>query len=177
MILRFFGAFRSQRLRAPLPLFSTLAVAFSLVGSSGNAFAEEPQLVGKWRATHAAATQYRDSYSGAYAPTSGSSFAYEFLQDGTYRFSGLLQVTTYGCTSSVFQESSGRYRAQEGQISIEPAQGFVRSQTCGGQPSQKQADLAVHIYTFRLESQGGAAVLVLNGTDGKTKPDFFRRER
>jgi hypothetical protein len=51
-------------------------------------------VVGKWRSNAAASVQYKNSYTGALAPTSGHSFFYEFLPDHTYCYNGLLQVTT-----------------------------------------------------------------------------------
>jgi hypothetical protein len=41
--------------------------------------APDPRLLGKWRAGSVAMTQYYNAYTGAPAPTSGSSFFYEFL--------------------------------------------------------------------------------------------------
>jgi hypothetical protein len=133
-------------------------------------------LVGKWRTTSVAATQYKNAYTGAPAPTSGNSFHYEFLADATYRSNNLMQVTTYGCTSSIYGESSGRFRIVGDHLSIEPARGTVRSQVCGGQPSEKADSLARREYAFQIERTDGREILVINGVDGKTRPDYYRRE-
>ncbi len=69
-------------------------------------------VTGKWRSTSVAATQYKNSYTGAPAPTSGHSFFYEFFPDGTYRSNNLMQITTYGCTSSIYAENAGRFRVE-----------------------------------------------------------------
>jgi hypothetical protein len=111
------------------------------------------------------------------APTSGSSFFYEFLPDGTYRSNGLLQVTTYGCTSSVYRDLAGRYRVEGDRLFLEPSRGTVRSQTCGGQPTEKPDSLQKDVHVFHFEAGGNGEMLVVNGVDGKTKPDYFRRER
>lgn len=141
---------------------------------SGGSFAE--RLTGKWRATSVAATQYKNSYTGAPAPTSGNSFFYEFFPDGTYRNNNMMQITTYGCTSSIYGENSGRFRVQGDHLYVEPSRGTVKSQVCGGQPSEKADNLAVREYVFHIETTGGREVLVVNGVDGKTRPDYFRRE-
>lgn len=133
-------------------------------------------LIGKWRATSVAATQYKNSYTGAPAPTSGNSFLYEFLPDGTYHSNNLMQITTYGCTSSVYAESSGHFRVEGNHLYIEPARGTVKSQVCGGQSSEKPDSLAVREYAFGTEMNGGRETLVINGLDGKTRPDYYRRE-
>ncbi len=139
--------------------------------------AEARRIVGKWRATHAAAVQYQNSYTGALAPTSGNSFAYEFLPDGTYQFNGLMQITTYGCTSSVYDVHSGRYRVQGDRLYIELMQGNTKSHVCGGQPKEKPDTLETRTYVFHLETSGTGETLVVNGVDGKTRPDYFRREK
>jgi hypothetical protein len=54
-----------------------------------------------------------------------------------YRNNGLLQVTTYGCTSSVYRENSGQYRIEGDRLYIKPNRGIVKSQVCGSQPSEK----------------------------------------
>jgi hypothetical protein len=133
-------------------------------------------LAGKWRSTSVAATQYKNSYTGAPAPTSGNSFAYEFLADGTYRSNNLMQVTTYGCTSSIYGENSGRYRIDGDHLYIEPVRGTVKSQVCGGQPSEKPDSLAIREYVFHIDRTDGREVLVINGVDGKNRPDYYRRE-
>ncbi len=133
-------------------------------------------LVGKWRATSVAATQYKNSYTGTPAPTSGNSFYYEFLPDGTYRSNNLMQVTTYGCTSSIYSESAGSFRIGGDRLYIQPVRGAVKSQVCGGQPSEKADSLAPREYVFHIERSDGHDGLVINGVDGKTRPDYYRRE-
>ena len=133
-------------------------------------------LTGKWRSTSVAATQYKNAYTGAPAPTSGHSFSYEFLPDGTYRSNNLMQMTTYGCTNSIYTENTGRFHAQGNHLYIEPARGTVKSQVCGGQPSEKADNLASQEYVFHMETTSGREVLVIDGLNGKTRPDYYRRD-
>jgi hypothetical protein len=137
----------------------------------------DPRLLGKWRAGSVAMTQYYNSYTGAPAPTSGSSFFYEFLPDGTYHMNGLMQMTTYGCTSSIWRDHSGTYRVEGNRLYIQPTQGIVRSHVCGGQEVTKEdkRELAVHTYHFESGSQGEN--LVIGSADGTARPDYFHREK
>lgn len=136
------------------------------------------RLTGKWRAGSVAMTQYRNAYTGASAPTSGNTFSYEFRPDGTYQYVGLMQITTYGCSSSVFNEHSGTYRVEGDRLYAQPSKGTVKSHVCGGQPTEKQDDLSVRVSTFHFENNSSGEMLVLGGTDGKaTRPDYFRREK
>lgn len=138
--------------------------------------AESNVLAGKWRSTSVAATQYKNSYTGAPAPTSGHSFFYEFLPDGTYQSNNLMQITTYGCTSSIYGENSGHFRVRGDHLYIEPSRGTVKSQVCGGHASEKSDNLDRREYIFHIEIIGGRETLAINGLDGKTRPDYFRRE-
>lgn len=145
--------------------------------SAAPATVEDGRVIGKWRATHVAATQYENSYTGAPAPTSGSSFAYEFRTDGSYSENGTLQVTTYGCTSAVFQDNSGRYRLEAGRLILQPERGIVKSQTCGGPEKEKAADLSPRTYAYKLEAGNGGETLIVQDVEGKNLPDYYRRER
>lgn len=144
---------------------------------AGSSPAPDRRLAGKWRAGSVASIQYRNSYTGAMAPTSGSSFFYEFLPDGTYRNNGLMQVTTYGCTSSVYRDNAGQYRVEGDHLYLEPSRGVVKSQVCGGQPSEKPDKRESEVHIFHFESNANGTVLVMNGIDGKSRPDYFRREK
>jgi hypothetical protein len=145
--------------------------------ASARSSAPDPRLLGKWRAGSVAATQYYNAYTGAPAPTSGSSFFYEFLPDGTYHMNGLMQMTTYGCTSSIWRDHSGTYRVEGNRLYIQPTQGVVKSRVCGGQEVTKEdkRELAVHTYHFESGSQGEN--LVLGSVEGNARPDYFRREK
>ncbi len=52
----------------------------------------------------------------------------------------------------------------------------MKSQVCGGHPSEKTDSLEPHEYSFHIETTSGREVLVINSLDGKTRPDYFRRE-
>jgi hypothetical protein len=137
----------------------------------------DPRLLGKWRAGSVAMTQYYNAYTGAPAPTSGNTFFYEFLPDGTYRMNGLMQMTTYGCTSSIWRDHSGTYRVQGNRLYVQPTQGTVKSRVCGGQEATKEDKRELAVYTYRFESDSQQENLVINSVDGNARPDYFRREK
>lgn len=142
----------------------------------GDPSPNQARLVGKWRSVTAAATQYKNSATGSWAPTSGHSFFYQFFPDGTYQSHTLLQVTTYGCTSSVYRDNSGTYRVEGDRFSIQPTRGVLKSQTCGGPPKEKE-DVAPSTWVFHFESNANGEVLVISGVEEKTRPDYFNREK
>lgn len=136
------------------------------------------QLTGKWASGSVAMTQYHNAYTGAPAPTSGNRFVYEFLPDGTFKFNGLMQITTYGCTSMIYSESNGTYRTEGDRLYINTTGGKTRSQVCGGAMKENPAKTGEtpHTYHFERDSSGNET-MVLNGTSGNTRPDYFRREK
>ena len=137
------------------------------------------KLVGKWRATHTSAIQYKNSYTGVMAPTNGNSFAYEFNADGTYSFNGLMQVGAYGCSTQIFSTHAGKYQLSRDILILEPANGsYETNQTCGSSGRQKKpADLARKQHRVHFEMQGDSQTLVVNDLNETSKPDYFRREK
>src|SRR5436305_1793730 len=79
---------------------------------------------------------------------------------------GLTQMTTYGCTSSIWREHSGTYRVEGNHLYVQPTQGIVKSHVCGGQEVTREdkRELAVHTYHFESGSQGEN--LVIGSADG-----------
>jgi hypothetical protein len=148
-----------------------------LTAASGAGNATDRRLTGKWRSGSVAATQYHNAYTGAPMPTSGHIFTYEFLPDGTYHMTGLLQITTYGCTSSVWRDNSGTYRVEGNRLYVQPQQGIVKSHVCGGQEKTNEDKRELEIRTYHFESDGQGENLILGSTDGKSRPDTFRRQK
>lgn len=140
---------------------------------------EGKQLVGKWRATKGSAVQYANTATGALAPTNGSSFFYQFNADGTYQFNGLMQVTMYSCSTQLYNDAAGKYHVEGDRLFIEPISGKHQArQTCGANKyTEKPADLSKQEYIIHFEPNPNGAVLVINGTSGGTRPDYFRPER
>jgi hypothetical protein len=138
------------------------------------------RLVGKWRDTKSAAVQYRSSTTGALAPTNGNSFFYQFFPDGTYEYNGLMQVSTYGCSTQLYANDSGKYHVEGNHLILEPSAGKTRTQqNCGSTGNtEKQANLARREYIARFETDSsGNVTLVTNGLTGGTRPDVFRSEK
>lgn len=161
---------------APQPGQSSPA---SGAGAPAAVAVEGKQLVGKWRATKGSAVQYVDSATGSWAPTNGSSFAYEFHPDGTFSFSGLMQVTMYSCSTQIFRTETGKWSFQGGdRLTIDTTGGtFKARQTCGANKYiEKPAELGKHEYSVHFEPNPNGAVLVMTGS-GSSKADYFRPEK
>lgn len=142
--------------------------------------ATDGRLLGNWRATTVRNTQYRSTTTGAYAPTNGSSFTLQFRADGTYVHGALVQVTMYNCVSTINGEESGRYRVEGNRLHLEPVKGYVRTANpCApSQNSEQSKTLGNRYEDFHFDStQNGEPILVVGGTDGKSRPDYYKREQ
>lgn len=155
---------------------STAPVA-SVAAPTGGA-SENKRLTGKWRSGSVAMTQYRNATTGAPAPTSGSHFVYDFHADGTYNFNGLMQITTYGCTSMIYRDIAGTYRTEGNRLYTQPTRGMTKSQVCGGTMKEKADDLKLSTQVFRFETDSsGTENLVITDEAGTSRPDYFRRQK
>ncbi len=82
--------------------------------------AHSPDLVGRWSTSRISSIQYRERATGISAPTSGTTFAYEFRPDGSYSFTGLMQSTSYNCTMATFSNETGTYEVQGDVVALRP---------------------------------------------------------
>ena len=100
---------------------------------------ESNQLVGRWSTGRISSIQYRDAYTGVSRPTNGNHFAYEFLPDGTYSFTGLMQNTVYNCTTSMFSNETGKYTMKGNVVSLEPEKNPYRIRYSCAPASNREA--------------------------------------
>ena len=90
------------------------------VASAQAAADSDMKLLGRWTAGRVSSIQYQDATTGRPAPTNGNSFAYEFREDGTYSFTGLMQSVMYQCTTTMFSNETGTYTVEGGTVSLRP---------------------------------------------------------
>ena len=130
--------------------------------------AASPALTGKWRTSHISTIQYRNTYTGAPAPTNGQTFAYEFKADGTYSFTGLLQSVMYQCTHATFSSETGTYTVEGDTLSLQPEKNPYRMTNNCAPSSNREAPgkLIPRSYRFRVTIEDGRRYLELRGADG-----------
>lgn len=140
-----------------------------------NAPAANP-LTGRWTNGRISSIQYRETYTGASAPTNGNSFAYEFHPDGTYSFTGLMQSVMYQCTTTMFSNETGRYFLSGDTVSLKPEKNpFKMTNNCAPSSNREApGKLTERSYRFRIV-EGANPELELTGTDGAAQR--FMRSR
>lgn len=107
-------------------------------------------LTGFWVHGSPSAIQYVDRYTGESAPTNGLGTFLELHADGTYRYGGLLQLTTYSCTSVLYRDDAGTYTAEGNELVLHRTSGRSWGRVCGGQESERTLDPETERYTFEL---------------------------
>lgn len=75
-------------------------------------------LVGRWRSGSVSSMNFYNPATGHWAAPSGAGTAYAFEPDGTYTQTGLLQTSMYGCTTTFFSWSTGKYTVKGNQLTL-----------------------------------------------------------
>ena len=101
-------------------LFSAFVVGTAAVGSFG-------QVAGTWTNGTVGAVQYQNRVTGATKSGRGSIFTYKFHPNGTYEFTGYMEVTMYSCTTTLFNQISGRYKVSDGTVALAPSRDFWKN--------------------------------------------------
>lgn len=167
-----------------LAVVSMLVVSFLAgcggVAGPGGAPANTPrsavpaELVGSWYEGSVSTINYYDPTTGAWAPPSGSGFTYTFYADGAYEHSGLLQVSTYGCTSSLFGYYTGTVTFAGDVLTVYQNGGKTKYETNCGTSSETNAEAETTAYRWTLQpDEYGEQTLTLTWPDGETSA--FRR--
>lgn len=114
------------------------------------------QLLGRWTAGRVSSIQYRNSVTGAPAPTNGNSFAYEFRNDGTYSFTGLMQSVMYHCTTAVFSNESGTYSVSGDTVGLRPERNpYKMTNSCAPSSNRESPGKLVNrTYRVRIYREG-----------------------
>jgi hypothetical protein len=89
-----------------------------------------PDLQGDWRYGTVSSIDYYDPNTGSWGQPSGTGIYFTLGPKGDYERSSLLQITTYGCESYVFIWEVGTVAVNASQITFQPSQSAVKSQSC-----------------------------------------------
>jgi hypothetical protein len=90
------------------------------------------------------------------APSTGGRshmFHYKFHPDGTFEFAGLMQMTSYNCTTSYFNDKRGRYTIDGDRVTLTLTKNFWRQQNSCSASGNKEMNykLDPEVYTFRVK--------------------------
>ena len=96
------------------------------------------ELVGSWKNGSVGMIQYQNRTTGATKPGRGSIFTYKFNANGTYEFVGYMETTMYNCTTTLFNNITGRYSVDGSTINLNPSRDFWKNTNSCAASGNKQ---------------------------------------
>ena len=102
-------------------------------------FGQSSDITGNWKNGSVGAISYQNRVTGATKPGRGSVFTYEFHRNGHYEFVGYMEITMYNCTTTLFNQISGRYSVDGSSISFNPSRDFWKNtNSCAASGNKQQ---------------------------------------
>jgi hypothetical protein len=153
-------------------------VIYPKASKADNSLEVPSELQGEWRYGRISSIQYQDSYTGAPAPTNGSSDQFKLTPNGEYQRTRLLQITTYSCASNVFISEKGKVTVEGQQLTFQPAESTSKGQICNsGRTYEQQNTAKPETYAWSIETNdSGQEVLVLETPDGEGQAHYGRSQ-
>lgn len=163
--------------QSPLVRFhrvASLLTTFSLGLSTAQAATVPTTLAGEWTSGYISPIEYYDPSSGKWADASGTSSILRIRPDGTYEETGLLSVTTYGCTSKLLVRQEGAVKVQGNQVTFTPKTSRAVGYMCSPSKTyEKRNHVQARTVTWTVE-KGSKTVLRLT-SDGGGSTAYDRR--
>lgn len=104
-----------------------------------SAFGQSSELHGSWKNGSVGMISYQNRVTGSTKPGRGSIFTYKFNPNGTYEFVGYMEVTMYNCTTTLFNNITGRYTVNGSTISLNPSRDYWKNtNSCAASGNKEQ---------------------------------------
>ena len=102
-------------------------------------FAQSSDITGSWKTGSVGSIQYKNQVTGATKSGRGSLFWYKFLPDGNYEFVGYMELTMYSCTTTLFNQITGKYSVDGSTINLAPARDYWKNtNSCAASSNKEQ---------------------------------------
>ena len=152
------------------------------VGAAGPATSRSgASIVGTWGDGYSSIWVTRTPEYGPVSKTPGRShlFEYKFHPDGTFEFVSVMQMTTYSCTTSYFNDKRGRYTIDGDRLTLTLSKNFWRQQNGRAPSSNKEMNykLDPETYTFRVRrNDRGREEVCLDSGSGNGEACYERKQ-
>jgi hypothetical protein len=120
-------------------------------------------LVGSWFFGSVPAVGYYNPVTGSWAPPTGGGVRYQFRADGSYTYNLLIQSSVFGCTTSAFVYTEGRYHLEGQVLMLVPTLSRLKGEdNCNPQNNYERAGrLEPRYYLWQVGVDEGVVVLAL----------------
>lgn len=155
-------------------LFAFLTLFFIAATTVGQSKSE---IVGSWSDSNVGAINYQNQTTGALKNGRGSSFTYKFKADGTFEHIGYMEVTTYNCTTTLFNHKTGKYTVDGANVTLKPNRDhWKNTNSCAASGnSEKDKTPVEETYEWRVGTDNADRwALALNSGKGWM---IFRQEK
>lgn len=153
---------QARRFGTATVLTAVLAAACFQGSLAGSGAKVPASLQGEWHYGVVANIDYYDPATDKWTEGGGTSEVIKIAADGAYERTGLMVVTTYGCTSKLFVRDTGTVAVEGERVTFKPGvTNFSKGYTCT--PSkiyEKQNAVAAKTYPWSVEGN----ILVLGGS-------------
>ena len=116
-----------------------VVLVLGIIGSQGVTASAQRSVVGYWKTGGLGMINEVNTTTGQTKNRRGQMFSYKFAADGTYTFHGYMESTMFGCTTSLFEEVTGRYLVDAGTIFLKPSRDvWTNNYSCFPNRNSKQ---------------------------------------
>lgn len=109
-----------------------------IVVQAYSALGQSSEVSGYWKNGSVGSIQYQNRVTGATKSGRGSLFTYRFLPNGNYEFIGYMEVTMYNCTTTLFNQITGKYAVDGSTINLNPSRDFWKNTNSCAASGNKQ---------------------------------------
>ncbi len=129
-----------------------------------------PELGGEWHSGRISPVEYYNTATGKWAEASGTSVILKFGPNFTYERTGLMVVTTYGCTSKLLVQEKGKVAQNGNTLTFTPSSSAATGYTCSASKVSSAKD---HVKPYSEQYQvrtepNGQRVLSLSRNGAQT---------
>ena len=126
-----------------------LSITLSLAIFAGASFAQD--ITGSWRDGSVGSIGYQNQVTGVTRSGRSHIFTYKFLPNGNYEFVGYMELNNYGCSSTLFNQITGKYSVDGSTIYLNPSRDFWRSGNSCAASGNKETTKAPTKKTLEFE--------------------------
>ena len=142
-----------------------LSIAFAVAIFAGAVFAQD--ITGSWKDGSVGSVGYQNQVTGSVRSGRSHIFTYKFLPNGSYEFVGYMELNNYGCSSTLFNQITGKYSVDGSTISLNPNRDFWRSgNSCaasGNKESSKTPTKKTLEFELKQEESGRELLCIQDG--------------
>ncbi len=136
-----------------------------------SAFGQANELAGSWKNGSVGMISYQNRVTGSTKPGRGSVFTYRFDPNGSYEYVGYMEVTMYNCTTTLFNNITGKYIVEGSTVHLSPSRDYWKNTNSCAASGNKETTKKPTRKTLRYErrrDENGSILLCISepGTEG-----------